>query len=256
MKILVCVKQVPQKDAPLKIDGKGVWIDENTSFEINEPDAYAIETALRLKGKNGGEVVVVTAGPARALQVLRDALAKGVDRAIHLSDPRFASLSGINIARLIVEATREEKFDLILTGLQSDDVGAAQVGVMMAELLGWAHGTIVLQVDKNDEGLRIKRELEGGFYQFVDLTLPAVLTIQSGSNKLRFPTLMGIKQAKNKPLNVLQWDQVSHALIEDSQRIEKLYIPQKQKKTEFIEGAPAEVAQKLVAKFRSDLRIL
>ncbi len=256
MKMLVCVKQVPQKDAPLKVDEQSAWIDEDTSFEINEPDSYAIEEALRLKEKNGGEVVAVTVGPARSLQVLRDALAKGVDRAVHIADPRFANLSGTNVARLLVEATREEQFDLVLTGLQSDDVGAAQVGVTMAELLGWAHATIVLNIEKNESGLRIKRELEGGFYQYVNLQLPAVLTVQSGSNKLRFPTLMGIKQAKNKPLKVLQWEQVSHALVEDAQRIEKLYVPQRQKTTEFIEGSPANVAEKLVAKFRSDLRII
>jgi electron transfer flavoprotein beta subunit len=256
MKILVCVKQVPQKDAPLKIDEKNAWINEDTPFEINEPDAYAIEEALRLREKNGGEIVAVTVGPARAQQVLRDALAKGVDRAIHIEDSRFARLSGENVARLIVDVTREEKVDLVLTGLQSDDVGAAQVGVIVAELLGWAHGTIVLKIEKNELGLRIKRELEGGFYQFVNLPLPAVLTIQSGSSKLRYPTLMGIKQAKNKPLKVLKWDQVSHALIDDSQRIEKLYVPLRQKKTEFIEGTAAVIAQKLVEKFRSDLRIL
>src|SRR5579862_8950549 len=182
------MKQVPQKDAPLKLNEAGTWIREDVSYEVNEPDAFALEEALRQKEKHGGEVVVITAGPARAQQVLREALAKGADRAIHLEDNAFAA------------AIKEEKFDLIFTGLQSDDYGFAQTGVVLAELLGWPHATIIMQIEKTDSGIKVKRELEAGYFQFVDMPLPAVLTIQSGINKLRYATLIGIKQAKNKPL--------------------------------------------------------
>src|SRR5256885_5660361 len=194
------MKQVPQKDAPLKLNESGTWIREDVSYEVNEPDAYALEEALRQKEKHGGEVVVITAGPARAQQVLREALAKGADRAIHLDDAGFVALDAFNTSRAIAAAIRDDKFDLIFTGLQSDDYGYAQTGVILAELLGWPHATIIMQIEKSDSGIRVKRELEAGFFQFVDIPLPAVLTIQSGINKLRYATLIGIKQAKTKPM--------------------------------------------------------
>ena len=256
MKILVCMKQVPQKDAPLKLNESGTWIREDVSYEVNEPDAYALEEALRQREKHKGEVVVVTAGPARAQQVLREALAKGADRAIHLEDDRFAHLDSYNVARSIAAAIKDEQFDLVFTGLQSDDFGAAQTGVILAELLGWPHATIIMQIEKIDSGIRVKRELEAGYFQYVDIPLPAVLTIQSGINKLRYATLIGIKQAKNKPLRKVTWDEVASALGENRQKIEKLYIPQKTKKTEFLEGPPAEVAKKLVDKLKNEIRVL
>ncbi len=156
MKILVCMKQVPQKDAPLKLNEGGTWIREDVSYEVNEPDAYALEEALRQKEKHTGEVVVITSGPARASQVLREALAKGADRAIHLEDNAFVGLDAYNTARAFAAAIKDEKFDLIFTGLQSDDYGYAQTGVILAELLGWPHATIIMQIEKN--GRRHPRE--------------------------------------------------------------------------------------------------
>ena len=187
MKILVCMKQVPQKDAPLKLNESGTWIRDDVSYEVNEPDAYALEEALRQKEKNGGEVVVITAGPARASQVLREGLAKGADRAIQLEGNEFVGLDAYNTARAFAEAIKQrgEQFDLIFTGLQSDDYGYAQTGVILAEILGWPHATIIMQIDKSEGGIKVKRELESGFFQFVEMPLPAVLTIQSGINKLR-----------------------------------------------------------------------
>src|SRR2546426_8990481 len=260
MKILVCMKQVPQKDAPLKLNEAGTWIREDVSYEVNEPDAYALEEALRQKEKHSGEVVVITAGPPRAQQVLREALAKGADRAIHLEDNAFVSLDAYNTARAVAAAIKDEQFDLIFTGLQSDDYGYAQTGVILAEILGWPHATIIMQIEKrieqNDGGIRVKRELEAGFFQFVDMPLPAVLTIQSGINKLRYATLIGIKQAKNKPLRKVPMAEVQSAIGENLQKIERLYVPQKTKKTEHIEGPPAEIAKKLVDKLRNELRVL
>src|SRR6516162_3378038 len=256
LKILVCMKQVPQKDAPLKLNESGTWIREDVSYEVNEPDAYALEEALRQKEKHGGAVVVITAGPARAQQVLREALAKGADRAIHLEDPAFVGLDAFNTARAFAAAIQSESFDLIFTGLQSDDYGYAQTGVILAELLGWPHATIIMQIEKNETGIRVKRELEAGFFQFVDMPLPAVLTIQSGINKLRYATLIGIKQAKNKPLKKVAFEETKSALGDNLQKIEALYIPQKTKKTQVIEGPPAEVAKKLVEKLRNEVHVL
>jgi electron transfer flavoprotein beta subunit len=256
VKILVCMKQVPQKDSPLKLNEAGTWIREDVSYEVNEPDAYALEEALRQKEKHGGEVVVITSGPARAQQVLREALAKGADRAIHLEGDGFVGLDAVNTAKAFAAAVKDENFDMIFTGLQSDDYGFAQTGVVLAERLGWTHATIIMQIEKTDAGIRVKRELEAGYFQFVDMSLPAVLTIQSGINKLRYATLIGIKQAKMKPLKKVTFEELGAALGENLQRIEKLYVPQKTKKTEVIEGPPAEVAKKLVDKLRNEVHVL
>src|SRR5215813_6989840 len=250
------MKQVPQKDAPLKLNESSTWVREDVSYEVNEPDAYALEEALRQKEKHSGEVVVITSGPARSSQVLREALAKGADRAIHLEDNAFVGLDAYNTARAIAAAIKDEKFDLIFTGLQSDDYGYAQTGVILAEILGWPHATIIMQIEKNDAGIRVKRELEAGFFQFVVIPLPAVLTIQSGINKLRYATLIGIKQAKNKPLRKLTMTELGPAVGPNAQRIEKMYIPQKTKKTEYLEGPAGEVAKKLVEKLKNEMRVL
>src|SRR5246500_5683423 len=250
------MKQVPQKDAPLKLNETGTWIREDVSYEVNEPDAYALEEALRQKEKHSGEVVVITAGPARAQQVLREALAKGADRAIHLEDAGFVGLDALNTARAFAAAIKDETFDLIFTGLQSDDYGYAQTGVILAQLLGWPHATIIMQIEKTDSGIRVKRELEAGYFQHVSMPLPAVLTIQSGINKLRYATLIGIKQAKNKPLKKVSFNDVQSAVGENMQQIERMYIPQKTKKTEYLEGPPGEIAKKLVEKLRNEIRVL
>jgi electron transfer flavoprotein beta subunit len=256
LKILVCMKQVPQKDAPLKLNETGTWIREDVSYEVNEPDAYALEEALRQKEKHGGEVVVITSGPARAQQVLREALAKGADRAIHLEDAGFVALDAFNTARAFAATIKDEKFDLIFTGLQSDDYGFAQTGVILAELLGWPHATIIMQIEKKDGGIRVKRELEAGFFQYVDMPVPAVLTIQSGINKLRYATLIGIKQAKNKPMKKVTMAEVQPALGPNQQQIRRLYVPEKTKKTEMLQGGPAEIAKKLVEKLRDEARVI
>jgi electron transfer flavoprotein beta subunit len=254
MKILVCIKHVPQKDATLKLNEAGTWIREDISYEVNEPDAYALEEALRQKEKHGGEVVAITAGPARAQAALREALAKGADRAIHLEDDSFATMDGINTARAIAAAIEGEQFDLVFTGLQSDDYGNAQTGVVLAELLGIPHATIIIGIEKTDSGVRLKRELESGFYQYLDMPLPSVLTIQSGINKLRYATLIGIKQAKNKPLKKVALADVQSKLGANLLQIEKLYVPVKQKKTEMLDGSPAEIAKSLVDKLRNEVR--
>ena len=256
LKILVCMKQVPQKDAPLKLNDAATWIREDVSYEVNEPDAFALEEALRQREKHTGEVVVITSGPARSQQVLREALAKGADRAIHLEDNAFVGLDAFNTAKAFAAAIKDEKFDLIFTGLQSDDYGYAQTGVILAELLGWPHATIIMHIEKNETGIRVKRELEAGFFQYVDMPLPAVLTIQSGINKLRYATLIGIKQAKNKPIRKVALAEVQSAIGENLQKIERLYVPEKTKKTVHIDGTPAEIAKKLVDKLRNELRVL
>ncbi|HBY58699.1 MAG TPA: electron transfer flavoprotein subunit beta [Solibacterales bacterium] len=256
MKIIVAIKQVPARDSVLRVNGSGTWIQEDDlTFEINEPDAYALEEGLQIKEKHGGEVVVVCLGPAGAAQTIREALAKGADRALHIEEESLTGLGPLGVAQLLAKAVAAESPDLVLTGLQSDDLGSGQTGVVMAELLGWSHSTIIMQVEKTDGGIRVKRELEDGWFQYIGMPLPAVLTIQSGINKLRYATLMGIKKAKSKEVKQLSAGALGVA-ANTAAAVEKIYVPQKSKQTQLLEGPPAEVAAKLVEKLKFEVRVI
>ncbi len=253
MKIIVAIKQVPERDAQIRVAPESTWIEEDDlAYTINEPDAYALEEALQLKEKNGGEVIVLSAGPERVTSTLREALAKGADRAIHVEADDLLGRDTLGIAEMLAEAIRAESPDLILTGLQSDDLGLGQTGVVLAELLGIPHATIIMQVEKTDAGLRVKRELEDGWFQHVEIPLPALLTIQSGGNKLRYATLMGIKKAKTKETKTV----AATAATGQAVALERVYLPEKQKKTQMLTGTPAEVAAQLVEKLKFDVRVL
>jgi len=256
MNIFVCLKQVPARDALIRVNATGDWIDDSSIVhEMNEPDAYALEEGLRLKEKHGGEVVAVTAGPARAASTIREALAKGADRGILIEDDRFARSDALAAARALAAALRKEKHDLVLTGLQSDDAGFGQVGVILAELLGLPHGTIIMEVEAQAASIRVKRELEAGWFQHVEMPLPALLTIQSGINKVRYATLMGIKKAKTKPLQRYTPEDLGVELA-SAQAIRRLYAPKSAKQTQFLEGSPKEAAAKLVEKLKFEARVL
>src|SRR6266571_25400 len=227
MKIVVAIKQVPARDSQLRIASSGKSIEEaDLSYEINEPDAYALEEALQLKEKHGGEVIALCAGPARAGQTIREALAKGADRAIHIEEETIGTYDPLAAARLLAAALESESPDLILTGLQSDDLGYGQTGVIMAELLGLPHATIIMQVEKQNGGIRVKRELEDGWFQHVEMPLPALLTIQSGINKLRYATLMGIKKAKTKEVKRLTPSGLGASPGPSSVSIERVHLPE------------------------------
>ena len=250
MKVAVAIKQVPLRDSPLRVNAAGTWIDEdNLGFEINEPDAYALEEALQLREKHGGEVIVISAGPARVSQTIREALAKGADRGIHID---IATLDTLRVADLLAAALKEEAPDLILTGLQSDDLGYGQTGVILAELLGLPSSTIIMQVEVQTSKVRVKRELEDGWFQHIEMPLPAVLTIQSGLNKLRYATLMGIKKAKTKEIKVISAGEGPPA----SAVIEKLYAPEKNQQGQIFDGDPKAAAAKLVEKLRFEARVI
>ena len=256
MKIVVCIKQVPARDSQLRVDPSGAWIQEtDLTHEINEPDAYALEEGLQLKEKHGGEVVVLCAGPAGAAQTIREALAKGADRAIHIEEEKLGRFDPLSLARLMAAALQAEKPDLVLTGLQSDDLGYGQTGVILAEVLGLPHATIIMQVEKQDGGIRVKRELEDGWFQHVEMALPALLTIQSGINKLRYATLMGIKKAKSKEVKRLTAAELG-IVSQTSIRLERMYPPEKSKHTQMLDGTPKEAAAKLVEKLKFEVRVL
>jgi electron transfer flavoprotein beta subunit len=256
MKIIVSVKQVPARDSALRVNGAGKWLDESDlTYEMNEPDAYALEEALQLKEKLGGEVVVICAGPQRAMQTIREALAKGADRAIHVEADGEEGREALATAGLLAAVLKEESPDMILTGLQSDDLGYGQTGVILAELLGLAHATIVMEVDPQGDTVRVKRELEDGWFQNVVLPLPAVLTIQSGIKKLRYATLMGIKKAKTKEMKTISASKLALEMT-PSAVMERVYLPQRAKQTQILTGAPKEVAHQLVEKLKFEARVL
>ena len=256
MKIIIAIKQVPLRDSLFRVDAAGKWIEEaNLGFEINEPDAYALEEGLQLKEKNGAEVVVLCAGPERAGQTIREALAKGADRAIHIETENLGSLDTLGVARLLAAAVAVENPDLILTGLQSYDLGSGQTGVVMAELLRVAHSTIIMQVEAREGSIRVKRELENGWFQHIEMPLPAVLTIQSGATKLRYATLMGIKKAKTKEVKRLTPEEQGGAFPAVA-NIERVYAPQKNKQTQIFEGDAKTAAAQLVEKLKFEARVL
>ena len=253
MKIAVCIKQVPTREWQPRLNDGKTWIrEQDVSYEMNEPDAYALEEALRLREKHGGEVVVCSAGPARVQQVIREALARGADRAIHVEDDRLAAADAFITADALAAAMAEERFDLVLTGLQSDDLGQAQTGVVLAERLGIPHSTIIMDVQIEGTSLRVKRELEGGWFQWIAMPLPALLTIQSGINQLRYATLKGIMAAKKKDIKKV-------AMPPDlgpSQTIVSLDVPTRAKKTHMISGSAGEAAKELARLLREEARVL
>jgi len=269
MKIAVCIKQVPTREWQPRLRDDKTWIrEQDVSYEMNEPDAYALEEALRLRETHGGEVVVCSAGPARVQQVLREALARGADRALHVEDDALGAADASVSAGALAAAMADEQFDLVLTGLQSDDQGHGQTGVVLADRLGIPHSTIIMEIQVQGaagsaaggpvagglqaSGVRVKRELEGGWFQWVAMPLPALLTIQSGINQLRYATLKGIMAAKKKDIRKVPLP----AGLTPSQQIVALALPIRSKQTQMITGSPSEAARELVRRLREEARAL
>jgi electron transfer flavoprotein beta subunit len=256
MKTIVLMKQVANKDAILRIGKDEKWIDESDiAYQTNESDGYALEEALRLKEAKGeGEVVVCTLGAQSAKAVLKDALARGADRAIHIINENENRLSPFQIAKTIADAIRDENADLVFTGLQSDDASYGQTGVILAELLGVPHATIVIDIDREtlNGKLRLKRELESGWYQWFTYNLPALLTIQSGISQIRYASLKGIMAAKKKEIRDVTPGADD---FNSAQQIDKVYLPLKTKQTQMLgDGDAKRGATELVEKLRTEVR--
>ena len=253
MNIAVLVKQVPGSESPLPLNSDQSWLDGNgISYVMNECDNYAIEEALQIKERNGdGEVVVISLGPERVQKVIREGLAKGADRAIHVQIDSDALADPLIIASLLTEAIRGENFDLIFSGLQSDDLGMGQTGIIVGELLGMSTASLGMATELSDGKIKVKRELEAGFFQWVSMSLPASITIQSGLNTPRYPSLKGIMGAKKKEINVL-----TPNLENVKQSAKKVYVPQSDKQTVMIEGSVDQVVDKLVETFRNEIKVV
>ncbi|MBI3940923.1 MAG: electron transfer flavoprotein subunit beta/FixA family protein [Acidobacteria bacterium] len=258
MKIIACIKQVPEKDTRFEINPQGTWIQEQElTFEINECDVYALEEALRLKEKHGGEVVLLSLGGESAEKTMRRGLALGADRGILILAARDQTTDPFTVARALLTQVRLEQPDLVLTGVRSDDQAFSQTGTLLAELLGWPHATIVMKIDWEAGAgrLTIQRELEAGLLEEVSLPFPAVLTIQQGINQVRYPSLKGIMAARKKELRRVNW--AATGVSGDRKiAIEKLVFPKSDKKSEIIGGTPRDAAATLVEKMKKEMKIL
>jgi electron transfer flavoprotein beta subunit len=263
MKIFICIRPVPDPASRLAINESKTWIkDQDLSLVANEADNYALEEALRLKEKHSGEVIAISLGRESDAKLLRAALAMGADRAIHLIDEKFRSTDEFAVASALAKAIHlDGGADLVLAGVQSDDLGSGATGVMLAELLGFAHATVVISVDANPEKaiLTVKRELEGGVTETSEVSAPAVLTIQYGINQPRYASLKGIMAAKKKEFKVwnaaqIDWPDPDNAgaLTE----IREIYVPEKKSQVEIIGGTPEEAVTTLVEKLRKDAKVI
>ena len=254
MKIAVLIKQVPGSESALPINDSQNWIDESSvTFVMNPPDNYALEEALILKEKIGeGEVVIVSMGPNRVQKVIREGLAKGADRGIHLLQEGKIENDPLSVSKKISTALKEENFDLILSGLQSDDTGMSQTGVLIGEFLGMSTATLVVETKIENDHIRLKKELESGWYQWVVLPIPASISIQSGINTPRYPSLKGIMGAKKKEIKCISSDLKS----DQSQTIDNISLPQKSKQTEIIESDVDGAVSRIMEILKSDVKVL
>ena len=252
MKIAVLVKQVVGSESALEISQDQKWIDNsNATFVMNPPDNYAIEEAMLIKEKVGaGEVVIVSMGPQRVQKVIREGLSKGADRGIHIETESLNEIDPLYTSKVLAETLRDENFDLILSGLQSDDSGMGQTGVLLGELLNMSTATLAIETDIDQNKIRVKRELESGWFQWVELESPSSISIQSGINQPRYPSLKGIMGAKKKEIKVIPAPQV-----EKKQSISEIFVPKKSKETEFIETDIDSTVERIVDILKTEVKV-
>jgi electron transfer flavoprotein beta subunit len=262
MKIVSCIKAVPDPASRLVINESKNWIkDTDLTFVASEADNYSIEEALRLKEKHGGEVVVLSMGGEEAARVLRSGLAMGADRAIHLLDPKFKGSDEFTAAAAIAKAIQKDgSADLVLAGVQSDDLGTGMTGTMVAEFLGLPHATVVVGVESDGKSLKVRRELEGGMNETVELPMPALLTIQFGINQPRYASLKGIMAAKKKEFKV--WSAADLGLADNEigrdgamYEVREVLVPERKSMVEILTGTPEEASAKLVEKLRKEAKV-
>jgi len=261
MDIVVCVKHVPdttEAEIAIRDDGRGIK-REGLVFDISEADNYAIEEALVLKEEFDGAVTVLTVGPEGADETLRMCLAKGADQAVRLTDEVFEGSDGYATARILAEAIKDMDYDLVLTGCQADDGGAAQVGVTLAEMLGIPHAALVVstEAEEDEDRMTVHRELEGGLHEVLEINLPALLTIQTGINEPRYASIFGIRKAMKKQIEVLDLDDLElaeEAVGEAGSKtsLVKLFIPVVTTQATILEGSPEEVSGELVTIFKNE----
>jgi len=266
MDIIVCVKHVPDTtEAEIAIrddEGQLGWHGikkEGLVFDISEADNYAVEEALLLKEEFDGTITVLTVGPEGADETLRMCLAKGADQAVRLTDERFEGSDSFATARILCEAIKDMDYDLVLTGVQADDDGAAQVGVTLAEMLRIPHAALVVstEAEEDEDRMTVHRELEGGLHEVLEIELPALLTIQTGINEPRYASIFGIRKAMKKQIEVLDLDDLDlaeEAVGEAGSKtsLVKLFIPVVTALATILEGSPEQVSGELVTILKNE----
>ena len=260
MKIVVLMKQVPNEDAAIKVDSSNKSIiEDNVTFITNEPDTYGLEEALLMKEKveSIDEVVVCSMGPPSCQQTIKDALAKGADRGIFINNPNQSNQDPLSRAKIIAKVLEKENFDIVLSGLQSDDDGYAQLGILLAELLEMNHASLVMGAEFIDDStVKVKRELESGWFQWSELKLPISLTIQSGLNQPRYASLKGIMGVKKKTIDIFEVSDLGLNDIDSKTELVKLFTPVKTKTTEYIDGSTDEIVEKLVGIMKNEIKVI
>jgi electron transfer flavoprotein beta subunit len=263
MKVLVLIKQVPNADSPFRVNAAGTWVDEgNLTFSLNDYDRYALEAALRLKDAGQAtEVVALSAGPERAATALRTCLATGADRAVHVKDDALQGAPPLALARVIVSAIRGEGFSLVFGGLQADDDNYTQVPGLVARLLERPCATAVLKLEVQGDKVRVERELENQQVQVIEMTLPAVVAVQTGLNEPRYASLKGIMAAKKKEIRTVSLQDLgveAGSVLSAAQqfRTVRLAIPPKGKGAEILKGSADDVAKELVRRIREKTGVI
>jgi len=256
MKILVCIKQVPDMESKFRIAADGRWYDQgDLVFRMNEYDEYAVEQAVRLKEQVGGaDLTVLSIGSERVKETMKKALAMGCDRGVHVADDTVAGKDPMTIAGIIAEYAKAQNFSCIFTGMQSQDRGSGQVGVLLAEMLGLPAVTTIVDFTYDGSLFSVKRELEGGTRAKVAVQSPAVFTCQLGLNTPRYPTLPNIMKAKKKELGSIPVDQLQKTAI--LQETERLYFPEKKSGGLILEGDAADLADRLIGILKEKTAVL
>lgn len=260
MKLVTCLKEVPDRDTRYEVNSEGTGIKlSDLTFEINECDEYSLEESLKLSEKHDGEVVILTVGRQRAEKSIMKGLAMGASRGILVRDEEDKLKTPHAVAMVLAEVLKQEEYDLILTGTQSDDWSYAQTGVLLAQLLGLPHATIVMEIQADPSQKKVKalREMESGWFQWVELPMPAVLTVQAGISQVRYASLKGIMQAKKKEIRHVELSELSVDLNSVPQvEVLRVYYPEVEKKAEILQGTAQTVVEQLVEKLRKEAKVL
>lgn len=256
--MIVCVKHVPETaEAELKIDSTSKAVERTgLVYDINEWDDYALEEAVRIKEKLGGTVTAITVGAEDSDSTLRKCLARGADKAIRLTDPKFIGSDGFAIAKILHSVVKSHHFDLVLTGMQAGDDSSAVVGPILAEMLKIPHSTMVKKISLGNGTAKVNRELEGGLEETLEIKLPALFSIQTGINEPRYVSIMGIRKAMQKEIKIMTLADTGLTENDVGQPgswtiVEKMYVPPVEKQAEFLKGNPEEIAARVAQILKS-----
>ena len=257
MKVIVLIKQVPETTEVRINPETNTLVREGVKGIINPFDTYALEEGVRIKERLGGTVVVVTMGPPQAREALQDAIALGADEAVLLSDRAFAGADTLATSRALAAAVRKlEPYDLIICGKQAIDGDTAQVGPEVAELLDIPHVTYVRRIRELEPGRVVVERMVEGAVETVEMSLPGLITVVKDINQPRIPSLKGIMKARRATIPV--WTPADVGISEElvglrgsPTVVEKVFVPQVERRGEILEGSPREVAEALLSRLEA-----